>query len=85
MKLNLPLHGKQLNHSYKACRELFEIMIMQYAFVEHVDWVDNRVHTTFILSSSSFFFSFFLVSILKLASIILGLKQGKMILPFNFN
>ena len=37
MKLNLPLHGKQLNHSYKACRELFEIMIMQYAFVEHVD------------------------------------------------
>jgi len=25
------------------------------------------------------------LSILKLASIILGLKQGKMILPFNFN
>ena len=39
MKLNLALQGKQLNRSYKACRELFEILIMQpmYAFVEHID------------------------------------------------
>ena len=39
MKLNLVLHVKQLNRLYKACRELFEILIMQsiYAFIEHID------------------------------------------------